>query len=215
MSAGVVITIDELQLTAKPELGDFAATLQQHVPDDWPLVVVLAGLPNIRGSDKGVTYLERAEWHMISLLDQADAVEALQAPAKTARRPMTDQAAEQLAAASGGYPYAIQLIGHLAWRASTGDATIDVAHVSPAIRDAHEELATSLYAARWEDFSERERGVPGRARGSLSIQPAGDWRHGGPRSRQPPGPCPTCEGAPSGRARSSPRARSSGSRSPG
>lgn len=155
--AGVVITIDELQQAAKPELGDFAATLQQHVPDNWPLVVVLAGLPNIRGTHKGVTYLERAEWHAISLLGQADAIEALQAPAKTAGRPMTDQAAEQLAEASGGYPYAIQLIGHHAWRASTGDATIDIPHVRTAIRDAHEELAAGLYLARWEDSSERER----------------------------------------------------------
>jgi hypothetical protein len=155
--AGVVVTIDELQLAAKSELGDFAATLQQHVPDNWPLVVVLAGLPNIRGTHKGVTYLERAEWHAISLLGSDDAIEALQAPAKSAGRPMTDEAAAQLADASGGYPYAIQLIGHHAWRASTGHANIDVSHVDLAIREAHEELAAGLYLARWEDSSERER----------------------------------------------------------
>ncbi len=155
--AGVVITIDELQLAAKSELGDFAAALQQHVPDNWPLVVVLAGLPNIRGTHKGVTYLERAEWHAISLLGHDDTIEALQAPAKSAGRPMTDEAAAKLAEASGGYPYAIQLIGHHAWRASTGDTTIDVSHVDLAIREAHEELAAGLYLARWEDSSERER----------------------------------------------------------
>ena len=70
---------------------------------------------------------------------------------------MTDQAAEQLGEASGGYLYAIQLIGHHAWRASIGAATIDVPHVRAAIRDAHEELAAGLYVARWEDSSERER----------------------------------------------------------
>lgn len=156
-SAGLVITIDELQLAAKPELGDFAATLQQRVPANWPLVVVLAGLPNIRGTHKGITYLERAEWHLVKLLERPDAIEALRAPADQAGRPMSVGAAEQLAAASGGYPYAIQLIGHHAWRAAAGSPTIDLAHVAPAIRDAHEELATSLYAARWEDSSDRER----------------------------------------------------------
>lgn len=69
----------------------------------------------------------------------------------------TTTTSEQLGEASGGYPYAIQLIGHHAWRASTGAATIDVRHVRTAIRNAHEELAAGLYVGRWEDSSERER----------------------------------------------------------
>ncbi len=67
--AGLVLTVDELQLAARTELSDLAATLQQHVPDHWPFVVVLAGLPSIRDSQRGVTYLERAEWHLVGLLD--------------------------------------------------------------------------------------------------------------------------------------------------
>src|SRR5919112_4931963 len=45
--AGLVLTVDELQLASRSELADLAATLQQHVPDDWPLVVILAGLPSL------------------------------------------------------------------------------------------------------------------------------------------------------------------------
>lgn len=155
--AGVLITVDELQLASRDELSDFAATLQQHVPDAWPLVVALAGLPSIRSAHKGVTYLERAEWHVLGLLDQSDAVEALQNPAAAAQRSMTDGAATDLAEASGGYPYAIQLVGHHAWRVSSGASTIDDSHVPEAIRRTHAELASGLYAARWEDSSERER----------------------------------------------------------
>lgn len=156
-SAGLLITIDELQLAARPELGDFAATLQQRVPSGWPLVIVMAGLPNIRGTHKGITYLERAEWHLVKLLDETDSVEALREPAAEAGRPMSPAAAEELAAASGGYPYAIQLMGHHAWRASTGSATIEATHVGPAVRDAQEELTAGLYSARWEDSTDRER----------------------------------------------------------
>ena len=68
-SAGLVVTIDELQLAAREELADFAATLQQHIPDDWPLVVIVAGLPSIRDAHRGVTYLERGEWQALGLLD--------------------------------------------------------------------------------------------------------------------------------------------------
>lgn len=67
----------------RSELADFAATLQQHVPDNLPLVVVLAGLPSIRDTQRGTTYLERAEWHVLGLLD-AVATRAALAEAATA-----------------------------------------------------------------------------------------------------------------------------------
>lgn len=155
--AGLLLTIDELQLATRAELGDLAASLQQHVPDNWPLVVLVAGLPSIRGTQRGVTYLERGEWHLLGLLDSSATRVALQEPAREAGRPMTDEAAELLADSSGGYPYAVQLVGHHAWRASAGSASIDVGHVEPAIAAAQAELATGLYASRWQDASPREQ----------------------------------------------------------
>lgn len=155
--AGVLITVDELQLASPIELGDFAATLQQHVPDDWPLVVVVAGLPSIRSTNRGVTYFERAEWHFLGMLNLQASEGALQEPALLAGRPMSDAASRLLAEASGGYPYAIQLLGHHAWRASTGAATIEEQHATPAIAAAQDELASGLYAARWGDASPREQ----------------------------------------------------------
>ena len=70
---------------------------------------------------------------------------------------MSNEAADQLAEASGGYPYAIQLMGHHAWRASTGSDTIGPAHAGPAIAAAQDELATGLYASRWQDASDQEQ----------------------------------------------------------
>ena len=155
--AGVLITVDELQLATPVDLGDFAATLQQHVPDAWPLVVVVAGLPSIRSTHRGVTYFERAEWHVLGMLDLQAAEVALQEPARLAGRPMSDATARLLAEASGGYPYAIQLLGHHAWRASTGATSIQERHAAPAITAAQDELSSGLYAARWGDASPREQ----------------------------------------------------------
>jgi hypothetical protein len=155
--AGVLVTVDELQLASPVELGDFSATLQQHVPDAWPLVVIVAGLPSIRSTHRGVTYFERAEWHLLGMLDLDAAKNALQGPARLAGRPMSYIAAQQLAEASGGYPYAIQLFGHHAWRASSEADSIEERHAAPAISAAQQELSNSLYAARWGDASPREQ----------------------------------------------------------
>ena len=159
--AGLVLTVDELQLAARSELADLAATLQQHVPDDWPLVVVLAGLPSLRHaqreSRRAVTYLERAEWHVLGLLDPTATAEALREPARQAGRPMSDSAQKLLAETSGGYPYAIQVLGHHAWRASTGSSSIELRHARAAAAAAEADLAAGLYTSRWHGASPKEQ----------------------------------------------------------
>lgn len=155
--AGLLLTLDELHLAERDELADLAATLQQHVPDGWPLVVVLAGLPSMRDRQRAVTYLERGEWHLLGLLDAAATRLALTLPAADAQRPMTAPAADLLVEASGGYPYAIQVLGHHAWRASSGSDRITLQHARQALPAAQKDLAAGLYAARWQDASPRER----------------------------------------------------------
>ena len=71
---------------------------------------------------------------------------------------MTSAASAELAAASGGYPYAIQLLGHHAWRQSGEDDEIDMRHVPAAIESADRELRAGLYESRWYDASPKERG---------------------------------------------------------
>lgn len=65
-----------------------------------------------RAPEHSVTYFERAAWHELEPLGIVDAALALSQPAEHAGRPMDDDAAELLADASGGYPFAIQLYGH-------------------------------------------------------------------------------------------------------
>jgi hypothetical protein len=157
-SAGLLLTLDEVQSAKRAELADFTAVLQQHVPEQWPLVVVLAGLPSIRDTNRRVTYLERGEWHLLGLLDEQATARALREPAAQGGRPMTDTACRALTDASGGYPYAIQLLGHHAWRAASGAARIDAAHAASAIEAADAELRAGLYESRWYDASPKERG---------------------------------------------------------
>lgn len=154
---GVVLTIDETQAAGRAALGELAATLQQHVGENWPLVVVAAGLPSLRDPSRSITYLERADWHEIGLLTDDDARRALTGPAEDAGRPLDDDAADLLVAASGGYPFAVQLLGHHAWRASSERTRIDLAAARSAVPAADRALRDGLYAQRWADASPKER----------------------------------------------------------
>lgn len=157
--AGIVLTLDEVQSAEREELGTLAAILQEHVPHDWPLVIVIAALPSLRttrGKRALPTYLERAEWHDLGPLDPTATRQALTEPAAQAGRPMDPDAADALIEFSGGYPYAIQVAGHFVWRASTNSDEITLAHAHQA-RPRIEADLSQLFRGRWEDASERER----------------------------------------------------------
>ncbi len=154
---GVVLTVDEAQLADRNEMTRFAAALQEGTGNDWPLMVAIAGLRSIRDHRRMPSYFERAEWHELGALDQAATLEALAAPAAAAGRPFDPPAAAYLAGETGGYPYAIQLYGHHAWRASAGQDRITLDAARRAARTASAQLERGLYAQRWAQASPREQ----------------------------------------------------------
>ena len=157
LESGVVLTIDEAHLSARRELAALAALLQEGTGERWPVVVAIAGLPLMRSPEHSVTYFERGAWHELGMLSREDSVRALRRPAQAAGRPMDEDAASVLAEASGGYPFAVQLYGHYAWRASSGRDTIDLGAAGDAVSRAQEELERGLYAARWTAASPSQR----------------------------------------------------------
>lgn len=155
--SGVVITFDELQEASRTSLKAVASAIQAGVPQAWPLLVVAAGLMSIRQPQRLTTYFERGDWRELGALDATATHLALEQPAADAGRPFERQAAELLATASGGYPFAVQIYGDCAWLASEGEGQITVAAAEQALHDGARRLHSSLYAQRWADAAPRER----------------------------------------------------------
>jgi hypothetical protein len=130
------VTLDEAQnAIARGELQAIAAWHQRAVTQNWPVVLVIAGLPAL--SAKGIrTAYERANWFDVERLSPQATVAALVRPAADAGRPFEVPAAVELARHTGGYPYAVQLYGHHAWRASAGEASITPTAVQSALPSA-------------------------------------------------------------------------------
>ena len=147
--SGFVLTVDEAQLSSHDEMVDLAAAAQHATGENWPMVLMLGGLPAMRDGDHSATYFERGSWYELGVLDHADTVQALTEPPRIAGRPMHDDAADLLAQNSGGYPFAIQLYGSYAWRASAGQSTIDLDAAARALPRAARDFERGLYASRW------------------------------------------------------------------
>ena len=155
--SGLVLTLDETQNMATADLNHLASALQEGTEYGWPLAVVLAGLASMRDVARSVTYLERAAWHEVGFLSNAQSIVALTRPAEAAGRPLEPAAAQYLADRCGGYPYGVQLFGDQAWKAAAGANTVTLRHARAGAQVAERLLTSGLYASRWEQASSREK----------------------------------------------------------
>ncbi len=153
---GIVLTVDEAQDAAAEELRALATFHQRAVEADWPVVLLVAGLPPLRTGGLKSSF-ERADWFDIGPLSPPATLVALAEPAVRAGRPYEAGAAEHLAAHTGGYPYAVQLYGHAAWRRSQGQPVISAGAVDLAVPSAGAQLERNLYSQRWQRTPPRER----------------------------------------------------------
>ncbi|MGC8628366.1 MAG: ATP-binding protein [Acidimicrobiales bacterium] len=187
--SAAVLTIDEAHAARRPELAVLGAALQEGTEQDWPLVVAFAALPSLRPrpsdsereDQRGFTYFERARWMDVELLDDASTLLALSGPAASAGRPYEPAAAQELAAHTGGYPFAVQVYGEHAWWSSEGEAVISLAAVERSLPSANRDLDQGLYASRWAEASSRERDY---LRALAALLRAGEPANGGAVARR-------------------------------
>ena len=114
---GFVLTIDEMQLADRTELATLASLLQAGAGEDWPIATAGAGLPVMRQPEHAVTYFERATWHGRPARPPRGRSSARgPGPAQAGRPLRPRRRGAPRARSPGGYPYAIQVYGHYAWR---------------------------------------------------------------------------------------------------
>ncbi len=153
---GLVVTIDEAQNASQTDLAEVGELFQVATRSGWPLVSAIAGLPALRPG-KLPSYFERADWHLVGTLSLQATLHSLVVAAREAGRPFEADAVGELAAYTGGYPYAVQFYGHAAWRASHGAPSITREAVRTAEDDAYRRLSATLFPQRLEQASPRER----------------------------------------------------------
>jgi hypothetical protein len=74
-------------------------------------------------------------------------------------RPFESDAAELMLDHIGCYPFAVQIYGRAAWRASQGAEVIDLAAVQRALPDAARRLDRTVHRDHWVQASDAEGGA--------------------------------------------------------
>lgn len=140
-----VLFVDELQYVKEEQLAALITSLHRAVQRTLPIVLVGAGLPQLRGQmGRAKSYAERLfDFPEIGPLPPAAACVALAKPARDEDVEFSDDALELIVAQTRGYPYFLQEWGKHVW---------NTAPASPITRADVEQAATIAIAALDESF---------------------------------------------------------------
>jgi len=157
---GLLITVDEVHHKhAREDLRDLAATFQHLVREDRNVALAVAGLPMAVSdllNDDVLTFLRRANREELADVPLDDVRDALHTTITTEGRTIDSESLDEAAAATGGYPFMIQLVGYHIWRKATG-THIDLEAVRQGIPAARKRLGSTVHATALADLSAVDR----------------------------------------------------------
>lgn len=157
--AGLLITVDEVHRGARDDLRDLAATVQHLIREDRDIALAMAGLPSAASdllNDEILTFLRRAARFELADVPLAAVRDALHATITEEGRTITDEALDDAADATGGYPFMIQLVGYHIWRLAAGEI-IDAAAVRAGVEAARKRLGSTVHETALADLSDIDR----------------------------------------------------------
>lgn len=153
---GLLISVDEIHAANRAELTELAALVQHMIREGLPIGLIAGGLPAAVSDllDEGVsTFLRRAERVDLHSASVADVREALAATFEATGVHASAEHLDRMAAATGGYPFLIQLVGYHVWRLARRDGETTDAIVAEGLDSASKRLGSTVLASAFNGLS--------------------------------------------------------------
>ena len=161
----LVVLLDEAH-TLDPEVGRSLLNAAQKVRRSAPLLLVLAGTPNLREhlASMGASFWNRGRKLRIGRLDECATADAIREPLEAEDIAITDDALEHLVSDSHGYPFFVQLRGEAVWARAVETSRREIvpedARACQAVFDEHRD---DCYADRHDELEKLRLLQPARA----------------------------------------------------
>ena len=156
---GILFTLDEVV----PELDEviaLASSCQLFVREGFRVALYIAGLPRATSqlvNHKSVSFLRRAMQFKLGSVADYDAEMALEKTVLSAGKTMDAEALRYAAAATGGYPFMIQLVGYRIWEWGEEHDVLAMEDALRGVDTARREFEDRILAPSYYELSEMDR----------------------------------------------------------
>lgn len=157
---GLLISLDEVQISAINDLREVAITVQHAFREGRDVALIMAGLPRAIHdvlNDTVITFLRRAERFVLGRISDADARRALRDPVVAAGRTIGDEALAAAVAGAGGYPFLLQLVGARMWSVDPESDEITPSAATTGVARAASRMGQLVLAPAMADLSKKDR----------------------------------------------------------
>ena len=157
-STALVLLVDELQYVPEDQLGALIAALHRTAQRGLPVIMVGAGLPQLRGQlGNAKSYAERLfDFPKIGPLSPDDARIAIETPTVNEGESIHSDALDEIVAQTQGYPYFLQEWGKHVWDVAQA-SPITTSDVNAAMRQATAALDESFFLVRFDRLTPSEK----------------------------------------------------------
>lgn len=154
----LILFIDEMQYVPEEQLAALIVALHRTSQQQLPVVLVGAGLPQLRGLFGGAkSYAERMfDFPFIGPLPPEAAAIAITRPIEAEEASIEPDAVERIVAETEGYPYFLQEWGKHTWDAAPG-SPITVADVLAGSSTAVAALDSNFFRVRFDRLTPNEK----------------------------------------------------------
>lgn len=155
---GIVFLMDEIQFLAASDLSALIVALHKCMQKSLPVTFVGAGLPQVPGlAGEAKSYAERLfVFPVLGRLSAADAMEALQVPARALGVEFDTSALSLALDFTEGYPYFLQEVGSSAWILADGGRVM-LKDMEQAVEEVRGKLDRSFFKVRIDRCTDLER----------------------------------------------------------
>ncbi|MGO4147805.1 ATP-binding protein [Paenarthrobacter sp. YAF11_1] len=155
---GLLISIDEIHAVDRTELSEIAAVVQHLIRESLPIGLVLAGLPKSVEDllNEGVsTFLRRAEKYDLHRTSIDEVANAFRDTFSESGVSISDEHLQQLAEATGGYPFLIQLVGYHVWsQARKSGAVVTDQALAAGVQKARRRMGATVLQSAYSALSD-------------------------------------------------------------
>ena len=157
---GLLISLDEVHRNQMGELRELATTVQHAFREERELAFAGAGLSSAISdvmADEVLTFLRRADRHVLGSVTRRDVERALREPIEASGRRVGEAALSLMAGGTRGYPFLIQLVGAQTWRLHPSAPEITVDDARQGVANALRRLGSLVHEPALADTSAIDR----------------------------------------------------------